>query len=62
MLDAKDPVEAFDDADLMIKRRVIDFFMTITLHPHPRGKKTFDPATVQITPRMLPGSATGSMK
>lgn len=55
VLDAKDPAKAFDDADLMIKRRVIDFFMTITLHPHPRGRKTFDPATVEIVPKSQPG-------
>lgn len=51
MLDAADPVAAFDEADLMIKRRVIDFFATVRLFPHPRGKKTFDPETVQITPK-----------
>lgn len=55
VLDAKDPAKAFDDADLMIKRRVIDFFMTVTLHPHPRGKKAFDPATVQVVPKSQPG-------
>lgn len=51
VLDAKDPVTAFEDADLMIKRRVIDFFCTVRLYPHPRGKKTFNPDTVVITPR-----------
>lgn len=56
VLDARDPVKAFDDADLMIKRRVIDFFCTVTLHPHPRGRKTFDPETVQVVPRAVPGS------
>lgn len=55
VLDAKDPAKAFDDANLMIKRRVVDFFMTISLHPHPRGRKTFDPATVEIIPRSRPG-------
>lgn len=35
----------------MIKRRVIDFFATVRLYPHPRGKKKFDPETVQITPK-----------
>lgn len=33
VLDAKDPVMAFDNADLMIKRRVIDFFCTVRLYP-----------------------------
>ncbi|GAA4395456.1 recombinase family protein [Brevibacterium pityocampae] len=51
VLDAADPVAAFDEADLMIKRRVIEFFATVRLYPHPRGKKTFDPETVQITPK-----------
>lgn len=51
VLDAPDPVAAFDNADLMIKRRVIDFFVTVRLYPHPRGKKGFDPATVKVTPK-----------
>lgn len=51
VLDADDPVRAFDDADLMIKRRVIDFFVTVKIHPHPRGSKTFNPATVEVVPR-----------
>ncbi|WP_431794917.1 hypothetical protein [Micrococcus luteus] len=55
VLDAKDPAKAFDDADLMTKRRVIDFFMTVTLHPHPRGKKTLDSAAVEIVPKSQPG-------
>lgn len=51
VLDAKDPVQAFDDADLMIKRRVIDFFCTVRLYPHPRGKKPFDRETAKVTPK-----------
>ena len=51
VLDAADPVAAFDEADLMIKRRVIDFFCTVRLYPHPRRKKKFDPEMVQITPK-----------
>ncbi|MGC4960379.1 recombinase family protein [Gordonia sp. DT101] len=53
VLDAEDPVTAFDDADLMIKRRVIDFFVTVKIHPHPRGSKTFNPATVEVVPKQL---------
>lgn len=53
VLDAKDPVQAFDDADLMLKRRVIDFFCTVRLYPHPRGSKTFNPATVEVVPKLL---------
>lgn len=56
VLDATDPVKAFDNADLMIKRRVVDFFMTVTLHPHPRGRKNFDRETVAITPKTMPGA------
>lgn len=51
VLDAKDPVAAFDAADLMVKRRVIDFLCTVRLYPHPRGKKTFDPETVKVVPK-----------
>ncbi|WPB91129.1 recombinase family protein [Streptomyces malaysiensis] len=51
VLDAKDPVRAFEDADLAIKRRVIDFFVEVRLYPHPRGRKTFDPETVKVTPK-----------
>lgn len=50
-LDATDPVSAFDASDLMIRRRVIDLLCTVRLYPHPRGKKTFNPDTVQVTPK-----------
>ncbi len=33
------------------QRRVIDFFVEVRLYPRPLGKKTFDPETVQVTPR-----------
>lgn len=51
VLDAPDPVVAFDAADLMIKRRVIDFLCEVRLHPAPRGRKAFDPETVKVTPK-----------
>ncbi|PWD52622.1 integrase [Serinibacter arcticus] len=51
VLDAPDPVAAFDDADLAIKRRVIDFLCTVRLLPHPRGRRGFDPESVVIAPR-----------
>lgn len=51
VLDADDPVAAFDAADLMIKRRVIDLLCTVRLYPHPRGKKKFDPETVKVVPK-----------
>lgn len=51
VLDAPDPVVAFDAADLMIKRRVIDFLCEVRLHPAPRGRKAFDPETVKVIPK-----------
>lgn len=53
VLGARDPVAAFDDSDLAIQRRVVDLLCTVRLLPHPRGKKTFNPETVQITPKRL---------
>lgn len=52
MFQAKDPVAAFNEANLMRQRRVISFLFDVRLHPHPRGRKTFDPATVAITPKV----------
>lgn len=51
ILDAPDPVQAFDDADLATRRSVIRALCTVYIHPHPRGRKGFDPSTVTITPR-----------
>lgn len=51
ILSAKDPVGAFDESALAIERRIIDLFCTVHLLPHPRGKKTFDPATVLVIPK-----------
>lgn len=51
VLSAPDPVVAFDDADLMIRRRVIDLLCTVHLQAHPRGKKVFDPETVLVVPK-----------
>ena len=48
VLTAPDPVAAFDGSPLMIQRNVIDALCTVTLHPAPRGRRTFDPDTVQI--------------
>ena len=50
VLDADDPVAAFDDADLATKRSVIRALCTVHIHPHPRGRKGFDSSTVTITP------------
>lgn len=51
VLNADEPVEAFKEADLAIQRRVVDFFCTVRLLPAPRGRKAFDPETVQVTPK-----------
>lgn len=51
VLNAESPVAAFDDADLAIQRRVVDFFCTVELLPAPRGRRTFDPETVRVTPK-----------
>lgn len=49
VLNADDPVAAFDAGDLGVQRSVIDALCSVELHPHPRGKKTFNPDTVTIT-------------
>lgn len=51
VLDATDPVAAFDDADLGTRRSVIRALCTVHVHAHPRGRKGFNPSTVTITPR-----------
>ncbi|SMX86140.1 recombinase family protein [Brevibacterium aurantiacum] len=51
ILHAPNPVQAFDNADLATKRAVINALCTVHIHPHPRGRKGFNPATVTITPR-----------
>lgn len=51
LLQSKDPVAAFDDADLMMKRKAIDFLCEVRLHAHPRGRKAFDRETVEVTPK-----------
>ncbi|MCK7638023.1 recombinase family protein [Corynebacterium sp. P7202] len=48
VLGADDPSQAFLDASLEVQRQVIDVLATVTLLPHPRGKKTFNPDTVVI--------------
>ncbi len=46
---AKDPVQAFDDGDLATRRSTIEVLCEVRLHPHPRGKKGFNPDSVTIT-------------
>jgi hypothetical protein len=48
---ARDPVAAFDSAPLGVRQAVIRFFMDVTLLPAPRGRKGFDPETIQIEPK-----------
>lgn len=49
ILSAKDPVRAFEAAGLADRQRTIRSLMTVELLPAPKGRKTFDPATVKIT-------------
>ncbi|MDE9364124.1 recombinase family protein [Luteipulveratus sp. YIM 133132] len=48
VIDSTDPVQAFDDGDLATRRSTIDALCVVRLHPHPRGRKTFDPDTVSV--------------
>lgn len=49
VMTAGDPVAAFQGADLMSRRAIIDVFCEIRLHPSPRGRRAFDTDTVQVT-------------
>jgi site-specific DNA recombinase len=51
ILNAEDPVVAFNAADLGVRRKVIDILCVVRLHPHPRGVKKFNSDTVSITKR-----------
>jgi DNA invertase Pin-like site-specific DNA recombinase len=48
---APSPAEAFSAADLSARRAVIDLLCEVHLYPAPRGRKTFDPTTIRITPK-----------
>jgi DNA invertase Pin-like site-specific DNA recombinase len=48
ILRAPDPVAAFDASSLMIKRSVIEALVVVSLLPAPRGRKTFNPDTVEV--------------
>lgn len=48
VVDSTDPVRVFDEGDLATRRSTIDALCVVRLHPHPRGRKTFDPETVTI--------------
>lgn len=46
VLTADDLAEVFRNADLGTQRSTIDALVTVTLLPHPRGKRGFDPDSV----------------
>lgn len=48
ILGVTDPAAAFREASLDLRRQTIDALATVTLHPQPRGRKGFDPASVLI--------------
>jgi site-specific DNA recombinase len=54
LLMSDDPVQAYDDAPLMLKRAMLDLLCTVRLYPAPRGRKAFDPDTVIVTPKEQP--------
>ncbi|WP_280187212.1 MULTISPECIES: recombinase family protein [Nocardia] len=51
ILRAPSPVDAFNDADLAARRAVIELLCEVRLYSAPRGRKTFDPKSVRITPK-----------
>lgn len=48
ILNAPDPGKAFREGSLDLRRQAIDALATVTLFPQPRGRKGFDPASVEI--------------
>lgn len=48
VLGTDDPAGAFRSASLNVRREIIDTLCTVTLHPQPRGRKGFDPASVTV--------------
>ncbi|WP_067652895.1 recombinase family protein [Nocardia harenae] len=48
---ASSPVEAFGRADLAARRAVVDLLCEVHLNPAPRGRKTFEPSSIRLTPR-----------
>lgn len=49
VVDAQDPVAAFEAGDLGIRRSTIDTLCEVRLYPHPRGVRTFNPDSVGIS-------------
>lgn len=52
--------ERFQGDDLDVKRTLVEAFIEVRLLPHPRGRKTFNPATVMISPKGAQGAAEPS--
>lgn len=48
ILNADDPPKAFRDGSLELRRQVIDLMATVTLYPQPKGRKGFNPDSVDI--------------
>ncbi|BBX63029.1 hypothetical protein MSAS_22030 [Mycobacterium saskatchewanense] len=57
ILAAPDPAAAFLDAGLMAQRSVIDALSVVRLHKGTRYSRTFDEATVAVTPRQWAAKA-----
>lgn len=48
ILGSEDPAQAFLDADLNVQRATIEALARVTLQPQRRGRKKFNPASVEI--------------
>ncbi|GAB3582802.1 recombinase family protein [Calidifontibacter terrae] len=48
LLATDDPAAAFREGSLDLRREVIDSLTVVILHPQPRGRRGFDPASVEI--------------
>lgn len=48
ILGVADPAKTFREGSLELRRQVIDALATVTLYPQPKGRKGFDPASVEI--------------
>lgn len=48
ILGSDDPAQAFLDADLNVQRATIEALVRVTLHSQTRGRKKFNPASVEI--------------
>lgn len=49
ILAAPQPADAYRTSSLMVRRATVGFLVDVTLLAAPRGSRTFDPATVEIT-------------